>query len=84
MWDIICTALFAGTAGFIGGAYWIVKYVPGPGVDLDAKDGVGQGPVTHLVVGGHTGCCRRRTDALPWDDLLTADPELVDCAGGDR
>lgn len=108
MWEIIGTALLSGSAGVVLGAWWIVKYVPARGVDLDDEDWVpdthlaahdpllsperisrvfdvpaelltSREPVTHLIVGGHTGCCRRRTDALPWTDLLTADPELVTC-----
>lgn len=88
MWEIIGTALLSGSAGVVLGAWWIVKYVPARGVDLDEEDpdyggrrtpGRDSHPVTHLIVGGHTGCCRRRTDALPWTDLLTADPGLVTC-----
>lgn len=96
MWEIIGTALLSGSAGVVLGAWWIVKYVPARGVDLDVEDPDYGGrqtldqkiadqldhdshPVTHLIVGGHTGCCRRRTDALPWTDLLTADPGLVTC-----
>ena len=38
MWEIIGTALLSGSAGFVAGAYWIVRYKPGPGIDLDEED----------------------------------------------
>ena len=120
MWEIIGTALLSGSAGFVAGAYWIVRYKPGPGIDLDEGDrrevsltldidttgfdaalaralrdapqpntAVGAEHIgrtvrtTHLIRGGTTGCCGRRAISLPWGDLVTADPALVDCAGPD-
>lgn len=38
MWENIGTALLSGSVGFVAGAWWIVKYKPAPGVDLDAED----------------------------------------------
>ena len=38
MWEIIGTALLSASTGFVAGAYWIVKYKPAPGVDLDEED----------------------------------------------
>ena len=120
MWEIIGTALLSASTGFVAGAYWIVKYKPAPGVDLDEEDrrevsltldidttgfdaalaralrdapqpntAVGAEHIgrtvrtTHLIRGGTTGCCGRRAISLPWGDLVTADPLLVDCAGPD-
>ena len=125
MWEIIGTALLSGSAGFVAGAYWIVRYKPGPGIGLDEEDhreqwdelrdycsqdvmltralrdapqpgeprtwntAVGAEHIgktvrtTHLIRGGTTGCCGRRAISLPWGDLVTADPLLVDCAGPD-
>ena len=91
MWDIIGTALLAFSAGTVFGAYWIVKYVPARGADLDEEDrrtfdqkaadqlDHDSHPVTHLVVGGTTGCCGVRTNKLPWGDHVTISEDAVTC-----